>query len=335
MNDFEKKTVCKKNPRYDIITYEDIVNCKIIPLNEVIKDYNTLCKRKDYHKTPCSDMGNRIIYQYQFPLLLETNRKKKDDWGQKIKDEFSKDFTRKGMKGKDGITYWIDEAIKMDREKKKPCIYPVSIFEAFRKYGQSVNTFKAVCTKLLLEKYNNTNDGILTVFDPTAGWGGRMLGAASSGHNYIGCDTNIELKIGYDKMIKDLNLKNVKIIYDDFRHVDLSTLGFDTVITSPPYKNVEQYNGMKLFETDEDYFYFLKKLINDCLKFIKPHGYVIINIKDALYEEYLKHGGIECDFIEELPQAKTKHKNREKVFIFKPKKKKILYCKSTGKVKII
>ena len=46
------------------------------------------------------------------------------------------------------------------------------------------------------------------MLDPTAGWGGRMLGAWALGIDYTGVDTNTNMKIAYDNMMDMLDEYN-------------------------------------------------------------------------------------------------------------------------------
>ena len=50
--------------------------------------------------------------------------------------------------------------------------------------------------------------GVTSVLDPTAGWGGRMLGAWVMGIDYTGVDTNTNMKIAYDNMMDMLDEYN-------------------------------------------------------------------------------------------------------------------------------
>ena len=71
-----------------------------------------------------------------------------------------------------------------------------NIFECFRINLGSVVMFKATTAKYLYKKFKAKS-----VLDPTAGWGGRMLGAWSLGINYTGIDTNVEMIPAYNDMM--------------------------------------------------------------------------------------------------------------------------------------
>ena len=88
-----------------------------------------------------------------------------------------------------------------------------------------------------------------SVLDFTMGWGGRLVGAcALDVPNYIGIDSNKQLKEPYQRMVKLLNKlgtnTKINLMFKDALKVDYSKLDYDCVLTSPPYYNVEVYEGM-------------------------------------------------------------------------------------------
>lgn len=82
-----------------------------------------------------------------------------------------------------------------------------------------------------------------TLFDPCAGWGGRMLGAVSTDWNYIGCDPNVETYQNLLNMINFLGIQNkVSLNNVPAEDYDIESLEkVDVVLTSPPYFNLEIY----------------------------------------------------------------------------------------------
>jgi hypothetical protein len=194
--------------------------------------------------------------------------------------------------------------------------------------------FKATTAKYLYKKYRAKS-----VLDPTAGWGGRMLGAWSLGIDYTGIDTNVEMKPAYESMITFLDEytgfknKNFKVeraglrqmIWDSCLAVDFSKLDYDFVLTSPPYVNLELYEHMTPWEKDEDFYTnFFIPLWAKCCKHIKQGGNVAFNISPKMYEDALKHGLTPCDEEEDLLQQMgqkkelltTGKKKHDKIYIW-------------------
>ena len=288
--------ILKLNPDYSLITYNDILKCKELSLDNMKKEYKKLVKSKN---NPNGFYGNKIIYSLFLKEMIETKRDKKNY--QTIEEMFNNEDTKKKL---------IDLAIKVNRRPKLDYIEPVDIYEVHRLCYGSINTFKACQVKSIIERFGGTH-----LLDPTAGWGGRLLGTISSGLNYTGIDTNINLKEGYDKMIEITESGNM--IWDSCLNVDFSNIDYDLVLTSPPYINLEKYNNMELFTSNEMYYKeFLIPLIDKLRNNIKRNGKVCINISDYMYKDYLKYGGTPCKEMEDLNQQMGGKKNKELIYIW-------------------
>jgi hypothetical protein len=166
--------------------------------------------------------------------------------------------------------------------------------------------FKPSIAKHFYKKFNATK-----VLDPTAGWGGRMLGAYACGIEYIGIDTNTDLKPAYASMIDELNYP-AKMIWDSCLNVDFSTLDYDFVLTSPPYFNKEIYENMKPFENKKIFYVdFLIPMIEKCIKYNKGQ-WVCININPEYYNELIAYFR-PADRIEEYQQSTAKKEGKPKM----------------------
>lgn len=288
-------TIKKLNPDYSAISYEDIISSKVISDTMIMRDFENIKKLKA-DEIPNSFAGNKIIYHYMFKELVETKRDKV-----KLLKEVYDDPEQ--------IKYWIDQTIKMDRRPKLDHIMPIDIFECYRRCKGSVNTFKAGITKHLITKYKGTK-----ILDPTAGWGGRLLGARSMDCEYTGIDTNLNLKQGYDQLTAKFG---GTMIFDDCLKVDFSQIKFDLVITSPPYFNLEQYNHMTPWENNKAYYTdFLIPLINKLIEHIEIGGSICINISDYMYADMIKYGGIEATEFFALKQQMGGKKNKEFIYVW-------------------
>ena len=95
--------------------------------------------------------------------------------------------------------------------------------------------------------------GATKVLDPFAGWGNRLLAAASCGIEYIGCEQNLHLESAYTDLIAFMKEKGllkapVKVYSGRCEEVlNLDALDFDLVFSSPPFfkrgRLYEKYNG--------------------------------------------------------------------------------------------
>lgn len=81
------------------------------------------------------------------------------------------------------------------------------------------------------------------VLDPCAGWGGRMIGAVSSGARYIAFEPNTITYQNLDRMAEFLQIKDkVTLICDDARNMHKHDFeNADMILTSPPYFDLEVY----------------------------------------------------------------------------------------------
>jgi hypothetical protein len=162
---------------------------------------------------------------------------------------------------------------------------PNRMFEAFR-FNQSVVFFKPSTAKWIYSKFNATH-----VLDPTAGWGGRMLGANALGIHYTGIDTNTSLQPAYDGMMGLIQDPKMRMIWEDTLAVDYESIDYDFVLTSTPYVNkagkmVEVYEHQVIM--DDFYKDFLVPLIQKCLRHIKRNGKVCFNMNSIMYDEVAK-----------------------------------------------
>lgn len=286
------------NLNLDSVTLQDIENCKTISDQELNRDLNNIINF-DASSNTMSFAGNPFLYHFQFKNLLKCHRKD----GKSIYDLNENEWKT-----------LIEQTKKKNRGGRTAA---ANVYECFRINKGSVVMFKSTTAKYLYKKYNAKS-----VLDPTAGWGGRMLGAWSLGIDYTGIDTNIEMKSAYDKMINFLpnNLSNLNMIWNSCLDVDFSTIDYDFVLTSPPYINLEVYQHMDLWDSDEAFYKtFFIPLYNKCMKYIKKDGYICFNISPKMYNDALSFGLPPCVVEEDLLQqlGQKQGKKQDKIYIWK------------------
>jgi hypothetical protein len=305
------------NLHLDSVTVQDIETHKAITTRELRKDLANL-KKFDATTNANNFAGNPFLYHHQFKNLLKCRRKD----GKTIYDiaqdpvEWNKLIENTKVRNRGGRTA------------------AGNIFECFRINLGSVVMFKSTTAKYLYKKYNATS-----VLDPTAGWGGRMLGAWALGIDYTGIDTNVEMVPAYNDMMSFLNAEtgsltalftgvgsNLNMIWDSCLDADFSKIDYDFVLTSPPYVNLEIYEHMTEWSTDEAFYKgFFIPTWEKCCKHIKPGGHVAFNISPKMYADALKHGLTPCDEEEDLLQQmgqksdslKTGKKKQDKIYVWK------------------
>lgn len=282
------------NAHLGSVVVADIESHKNITTKELQKDLANLNKF-DAFSNENNFAGNPFLYHYQFKNLLKCRRKD----GKTIYDIHN------------DATAWNALIESTKQRNRGGRTAAGNVFECFRINLGSVVMFKATTAKYLYKKYKAKS-----VLDPTAGWGGRMLGAWSLGIDYTGIDTNIEMKQAYDDMIAFLDVEtgvnndifevdkpNLKMIWQSCLDVDFSKIDYDFVLTSPPYVNLEIYEHMTEWSDDEAFYRgFFIPLWTKCVQNIKQGGHVCFNISPKMYADALKFGLTPCDDEEDLKQ---------------------------------
>lgn len=154
---------------------------------------------------------------------------------------------------------------------------------ALRKYIPS--QFRPSAAKTIYEMFNAKR-----IYDPSGGWGDRLLGAAvlDDLELYYTRDINTLVFGGYTEQIKDLGVDINKFILEHkgCEEDSPSEKNFDITFTSPPYFNAEKYNGndqsfRKYKKFDAWMEGFLYKTCHNCWDVLKDGGHMIFNISDV------------------------------------------------------
>jgi hypothetical protein len=207
-------------------------------------------------------------------------------------------------------------SIRIYKNGKK--IFP-SGFKAFRiGYIQPAVNFPPATAKYLYERYTKhiDKDRTIKIYDPSSGWGGRILGAMSCTDDrsihYIGNDPNPDnfFSDGTSRYAAVADFYNTKTyrnnsFFSSTNTYEIFQLGsevisnnadfkkhkgsIDVVFTSPPYFNREAYSE------DESQSYkkygssytswrdgFLLPTLETCCDWLIPGGYLLWNIADIL-----------------------------------------------------
>jgi hypothetical protein len=267
--------------------YTDLLKQKTLSGDQEDKEFKKMWDY-DASENKRSFVGNNLIYHFFLDKMCQTATEKGDS-------------IKALMTNKDTLPGWIEQMNKMGRSGTDA----VRLFECIRVCRCPVAFFKPSIAKHIYKSL-----GATAVLDPCAGWGGRMLGALALGIPYTGFDTNTELASGYLKMMthdrhtcveNDIILGKTKhifsppsdpekakyrITFQSSLEADFSKIDYDLVLTSPPYYNLEVYQGMPRFAS-EDVFYkeFLIPLLDKCRKHIKRNGKVLFNISPKMYKK--------------------------------------------------
>jgi hypothetical protein len=166
--------------------------------------------------------------------------------------------------------------------------------------GQAASNFRPSIAKWMYQKYCPLGGDVL---DPCAGYGGRLMGAfCSHVGSYTSTDPNIATYEGNMRLYTHLveaagenrypETTFYNTPFEDFH----TTAKFDLVFTSPPYYNTEKYSDadtqsyMRYPEYTQWVKGFLEPLIVNSFAFLKPDGYLALNVGRPIDEDTLKIG---------------------------------------------
>jgi len=150
--------------------------------------------------------------------------------------------------------------------------------------AQSVSNFRPSASRAIYDKYGGSG----VTWDPSAGFGGRLLGAISSPtiKKYIACEPSTKTYEGLcnmEKLAGDTKIELHKIGSEDFKLDE----DVDLVFTSVPYFNTEIYSDEETQSCNKFPVYrdwldgYLYKTLMSIPSVIKKGGYLIINIANT------------------------------------------------------
>lgn len=166
--------------------------------------------------------------------------------------------------------------------------------KAVRSYSgvQRVSNFRPSAAAAIYDRYCEPES---VVWDMSAGFGGRLIGAVRSGKvkTYIGNDPSTPTFKGLSSMATDFNF--IEIILEKTGSEDFKPdQEIDLCFTSPPYFNTERYTD----EPDQSYQKFpeieswnegfLRQTIKNCKDVLKPNGKLILNVANVLTHKTLE-----------------------------------------------
>lgn len=172
-----------------------------------------------------------LLHEYERLRNVNVFELKRSTLGYKCSNAF---FQKERMQSSSltklsGIEYWkkhkeyVIEYCKNTNKK--------DVFNAIQFLNHIPSQFPPMIAAYMYKLFKAT-----TVLDPFAGWGDRCIAAMAFGVNYIGIDSNKDLKDSYTSMINFYTHDcNVRMIYKPCEKVNLDRLSFDMVFSSPPF----------------------------------------------------------------------------------------------------
>jgi|LauGreSuBDMM15SN_2_FD.fasta_scaffold76882_2 hypothetical protein len=149
-------------------------------------------------------------------------------------------------------------------------------------YYSSITIFRPLVAMEVYCKYRPK-----AILDFTMGWGGRMVGACALNiPKYIGIDNNNQLKRPYanlQKLMNKYSTTDTELYFTDAVKFNYSNIDYDMVLTSPPYYNIEEYEGQVRKTKDDWDREFYEPVFTKTFDNLKKGGYYCLNIPEELY----------------------------------------------------
>lgn len=249
---------------------------KPISIEKVHDEFHKLQKMSCNQIQKCSErkmVGNNVVDYFTFSERLYTKGHQNVSFY-----EFWKN--RKEYMNKPYVKNMLEfyKSRNIDDIRKFKYIYNL--------YFSSISIFRPI---MAMDIYCRVN--AKRVLDFTMGWGGRLVGACAMNlEAYYGIDLNKHLEVPYKNMVNTLqNMENVHTIIDlQFKNaldVDYSAMEYDTVLTSPPYYDLETYrNSSNSYNTKDKWNHeFYIPLIKKTFASLKDGGCYCLNIPEEIY----------------------------------------------------
>jgi hypothetical protein len=314
---FENMYVAKDKRGDDWVSVMDIFrNPKYLSITRLIKnDGRFVFSEFGTSKLSITEyiLENREEYDFWFVF---TNKRTKHYFG-KVKGKVSevKELIRKKLIRKETIrdleNLKDSDSVYLRQVKKNKKFLPTgfTIFESGSIMAPT--NFPVIVAKTIYEKFGipAKDGGETVIWDPSMGFGGRLLGALSSTKrniHYIGTDPN-SLNYFKGNSSRYLNLERVfkneiRIRKNTFRGTYIKSGSedvhnneefkkhkgkVDLVFTSPPYFSAELYNeeetqsSIKFKDYDDWRRHFLTRTLQTATEWTRNDGYILWNIANS------------------------------------------------------
>lgn len=239
---------------------------------DVLDDFTKLVKIGCEKHAALSTVGNDVVNKYTAVERLNTA-------GYQNISFYDVLFNKTQLKREN----YVKKLLAFYKKNRKGYPEIKVMFRLSNLYFSSVSIFKPLIAMDVYCRFQPK-----CVLDFTMGWGGRLVGAcALNVPKYIGIDSNRNLKTPYSKMcnfLKKHSTTDIKLYFQDALAVDYSKLDYDLVLTSPPYYNIELYNGVNNQKTKEDWDeHFYKPIFQKTYKHLKTGGHYCLNIPEEVF----------------------------------------------------
>lgn len=188
--------------------------------------------------------------------------------------------------------------------------------DAYKMWVGTCTIFKPLQTLTFLE----TLPCNVALLDPTAGWGGRLVGSCIKNiPRYIGIENNLNLREPYSRLIDFLKTQSttqIEMFFQNALTMDYTQLKYDLVLTSPPYYNLEKYRNMQLYNTKREWVeQFYRPLFVAIFESLMLGGCMALNVNAELYRVFVGIFG-NCNFRIPLDTRGRNQQYREYLYVW-------------------
>lgn len=260
--------------------YAEILKTYDMDYVEYISDIFQWCREEGF---PYASYDNKILTK-SYESLCNSDVSKfsmKARYGEKLISHFYKSiyFAHKYGK-KSPFEAWEDDEtlIKCIKNRiiyKGHSLDRSRVLAGFSTSGVApkVSVFNPYLAKYLVSKYLSD---YAVIFDPFAGYGGRLLGTTSLGKEYIGQDINV-LSVGESNEMIDFLKLNASVKRAD----SLSSHGsHPCLFTCPPYSDKEIWGSEEISHTCDEW-------IDICLNNFSCECYLFVVDETEKYKDYI------------------------------------------------
>lgn len=175
----------------------------------------------------------------------------------------------------------LEQAIRLQLDSGHPTT-ALRVLKALIFYCRTPSVFRPAVAKYVYQTYCPEGG---TVWDPCAGYGGRLMGAmAARVGKYIATDVEPQTVEGNRDLAEALEVQGKCEIHEARAETFDPEVPLDLVFTSPPYFNLEVY-GDASQSAYHDYGdamgwvrQFLTPIMKTALERLKPGGYLVLNL---------------------------------------------------------
>jgi hypothetical protein len=222
-------------------------------------------------------LGNSLCQYFCRKSFYDVTDRTRGKLNPTMKENFLNDETLKKIcRNRLGLEWYQDEPLSTFNITPKMVMYQG---QRSMRLVPATTLFKAGIAKLIYLKYSSEND---LVYDFSAGFGGRLLGAMSCNRRYLGVDplTSQELNVMIDTL--GFDKKRCKVVMGESEKFIEKENSIDFAFSSPPYFDQEYYSSdiTQAYNKGEDYFYnvYWDKTLNNIKEMLKPSRIFALNI---------------------------------------------------------